>query len=59
MNGRMPEVAAKRILAQAIAEDRAAEFLEAMWDGGSATVDQTTGKLVIITGDQLMGLVDG
>lgn len=50
------EALAKRILLTAIAEGRAAELLECLFEGGSATVDATTGKLMLATADQLAAL---
>jgi hypothetical protein len=47
------EVLARRIFDQAIIEERCAELLEALFDGGSATVDLTTGRLVIVSADLL------
>lgn len=55
----VPELVARRILGAAIAEDRCAELLNCLFDGGSATVDAATGNLVLVTADQLAALVDG
>jgi hypothetical protein len=55
----LPEPVAQRILAQAIAEDRASEFLHCLFDGGSCTVDAVTGTLVLINGEQVKQLSSG
>lgn len=47
------ELMARAILQQAITEGRAAEFIECLFDGGSATVDAKTGKLVLASADML------
>lgn len=48
----IPEDLAKGILTRAIAEGRAGELLDALMDGGMATVDALDGRLLIIDGDQ-------
>lgn len=53
---RIPEPVARRILEQAMTEERCSEFLHCLWDGGSATVDLTTGRLVLVSGVALEGL---
>jgi len=53
------EALAQRIFAQAIHEDRAAELLECLFDGGSATVDAITGKLVLISLPDVTSLREG
>lgn len=55
LDATIEERAARRILLAAVDQGRAAEFLDAMRDGGSATVD-AAGMLVIISGDQLAQL---
>lgn len=52
----MSEELARRILQAAIDEGRCAEFAECLFDGGSATVDATTGKLVLVSGDGLASM---
>jgi hypothetical protein len=37
----------------AINESRCTELWECLTEGGSATIDAITGKLVMVTGDQL------
>lgn len=53
----MSEEMAKAILEAAIREHRCAEFMDCLFEGGSATVDPQ-GRLVLASGDviaQLMG----
>jgi hypothetical protein len=45
---------AQAILTTAIAEQRCAEFLDCLFNGGSATVDHQTRKLVLIPGSALL-----
>ena len=52
----MDERHAQRILAQALLENRAAEFMECLFEGGSATIDGRTGRLVLVNGVMLQGL---
>lgn len=47
---------AKRVFIAAIAEDRCGELLEALLDGGSATVNIHTQRLTIVAGQQLADL---
>jgi hypothetical protein len=47
------EAIARRIFLAAIAEHRCGELLDALLEGGSATVDAITGQLVIVTDEQL------
>ena len=54
---RLPESLARAILQAALNEDRAAELLECLFEGGSATVDRS-GKLILASGSQLAGLMD-
>jgi hypothetical protein len=49
----VPEDRARRIFTQAIAESRCSELLEALFNGGSVTVDANTGLLVIASADAL------
>jgi hypothetical protein len=44
---------ARRLFMQAVEEGRAAELLACLFDGGSATVDVVTGKLVLASADML------
>ena len=50
------EAFAVRLFNQAIAERRAAELLECLFDGGSATI-QPDGKIALASADQLASLV--
>ncbi len=52
----MPEPLARAILRAAINEGRAAELLDCLFDGGSATVDAVTGQLVLASSDILKKL---
>jgi hypothetical protein len=49
----VPEDLARRLFTQAIAEDRCSELLEALFNGASATIDVSTGRLVIASADAL------
>lgn len=49
--------AAEHILFAALDEGRAEELLMCLFDGGSATVDHSTGHLVLVTAEQLRQLV--
>lgn len=53
----LPEPFARRILEAAIAEERSAEMLECLFDGGSVTVDAGTGQLVLLSGGQMSQLM--
>lgn len=46
------EPMARRILTQALREERSADLLRCLWEGGSATVDAKTGLLVLATAEQ-------
>jgi hypothetical protein len=52
---RIPESWAKRILLIAVKQDRAAELLECLFDGGSVTLDQA-GGLILLDGKELAKL---
>lgn len=52
----LPEPLAQSILIAALKERRASEMLSCLFDGGSATVDAVTYKLVLISGEQLKDL---
>lgn len=52
----LSENLAQRIFMAAVAEDRAAELMDALWEGGAPTVDMITGKLIIASKDQLNAL---
>jgi len=54
----IPESFARRILELAIAEGRAAETLECLFDGGSVTVDANSGRLCLVTAAQLRQLAE-
>lgn len=47
---------AKRLFEAAIEQGKAAAVLECLWQGGSVTIDAMTGKVTLITADQLRGL---
>lgn len=49
---------ARRILLKAIAEDRAAELLNCLFDGGSVTLDAMTGNLSFASKDMLRQMWD-
>lgn len=53
----MNEDVARRILEQAITEQRCAELLSCLFEGGSATIDAGSGRLVLVAGDQLSALL--
>lgn len=50
------EPIAKAILQAAINESRASALLSCLFDGGSATVDAQTGKLVLMSANMLQAL---
>lgn len=50
------EVAAAAILRTALAEERAGELMDCLFDGGSATVDAVTGELVLVGPEQLAAM---
>lgn len=52
----MNEQFCQAILAAAITEGRASELLEALFDGGSVTIDATTRQLVILPGSAITAL---
>ena len=49
----LPEAVARHICHTAMLEDRCAELLECLMEGGAVTVDRITGAMVLITADQL------
>lgn len=49
----LSEGVARRIVEAALAETRCAELLICLMDGGSATVDHGTGRLVTVSADLL------
>lgn len=49
---------AKGMFLQSIREDRAGELLECLFEGGSATLDAATGKLVMLPGSAFQSLFD-
>jgi hypothetical protein len=51
-----PEDWAAGILTTAIAEGRAGELLDCLFEGGSCTVDPLTGRLILATAEQVRGL---
>ena len=59
MANRLSEQVARRILQAAMAENRCANLIECLWDGGTATVDHSTGDLVLIEGRLLADLNEG
>lgn len=48
---RVPEHVARSLFLKAVSEKRAAELLENLFDGGSATIDAVTGELIMISND--------
>lgn len=52
----LPEAFARTLLMVAVAEGRAAELLDCLHGGGSATVDQH-GLLALVTGEQLADMM--
>jgi hypothetical protein len=54
---RISENVARAIFQAAINEGRSSELLHCLFDGGSATVDVETGKLVLMTPDLLQALL--
>jgi hypothetical protein len=58
MSGAMtPEPLARKIMETAIAEGRAGEMMDCLFSGGSCTLDRATGKLALISGDQLTEII--
>jgi hypothetical protein len=57
--GTVNENFAAEILRCAIESERAAELLDCLFDGGSCTLDTKTGELVLVSADQLSGIVWG
>lgn len=55
----LPEGMAREIFEAAIAEDRCGELLGCLFEGGSATVDAGTGKLVLLYASQIQQLIKG
>lgn len=55
----IPEQFAAQIFQKAIADGRAAELLECLFDGGSVTIDSQTGDLVMVTVSMLAQLGEG
>lgn len=53
------ETLGRAICLAAIQENRCAELIDCLFDGGTCTVDPYTKKLVLISGEQLKGLIDG
>lgn len=47
---------ARSIMEAAIREDRCAEVLNCLFDGGSVTIDAATGRIALATADQLASL---
>lgn len=50
------ERVATHLFLTAIRDGQAAELLTCLFDGGSATVDLRTGKLVMLSKEQLRGM---
>lgn len=44
---------ARLVFIAALVEDRCGELMQALFDGASATVDHSTGKLVIVSKEML------
>ncbi len=53
------EMLAKAILRAALNEGRSVELLECLFNGGSATIDATSGDLVLADADIIQQLVRG
>lgn len=49
----IPESLSQAILKAAIEENKASELIECLFDGGSVTIDGETGKLILISSEQL------
>lgn len=56
LEGDIPESLARAILTAAINEERCSEMLMCLFNGGSATVDPVTGKLLLASAKQLQAL---
>lgn len=56
---KMPEGAARRICQQAIAEGRCGEMLGVLFDGGGVTLDSITGRIVLISAEEIAMLAGG
>lgn len=54
----IPEEFARRILQKTLDEHRAGELLDALFEGGSVTIDAESGELVIITHAQLHAFME-
>lgn len=52
----LDEPLAAEILDAAIIERRAAELIDCLFEGGTATVDDLTGRLVLVDGAMVKGL---
>ena len=59
MDDIIPESFARGIFERAIREERCAEVLSCLFDGGSVTIDPLTDKIVLATFDQLEQLFNG
>jgi hypothetical protein len=57
MEPKVSESVARLIFETAIAENRASDLLHCLFNGGTATVDVETHKLVLMTGDMLQALL--
>ncbi len=57
MTYRVSETVAKTILQTAVDEERASDLLHCLFEGGTATVDVETGRLVLITANMLQALM--
>lgn len=58
MSGQLPESLSAVILMRAIRDGRASELLHCLFEGGTCTLDPTSGGLVLISGDMLAQVAD-
>jgi len=56
--GAISEPLGRMILHRAINEGRCAELLECLMGGGSATVHERNGRLVLVSGEQLAAMLE-
>jgi hypothetical protein len=52
----LPESWCRQIVVAALSEERCAELLECLIEGGSCTLDAATKRLVLVSGKQLQQL---
>lgn len=58
MANELLDAMATAIFTVALRDKQAGELLQCLFEGGSATVDNVTGKLVMINGDQLNQMIN-